>query len=185
MSESEDLGGDDLADLIDDTDGQEVEAVTDEEPTSSIPESAVTEGEDMDMSDPALADIMTDDGPEAASPDAPPEPAPEPTPTPVAAPEGSVDPSSTEDEQDFRAQVAGLAAPDDVERIIQLRRALVQTGHAAPTLADVAADVTGARLVVPEGDCDFYGSRPGGRAQGWATGFAFGSQRRAKRFGKF
>ena len=42
MSDAEDLESDSLADLIDDTDGQEVEAVTDAEPTSSIPEAAVT-----------------------------------------------------------------------------------------------------------------------------------------------
>ena len=49
--------------MIDDTDGQEVEAAIDEEPTSAIPEAAVAEGEEVDVADPSLADIMADDGP--------------------------------------------------------------------------------------------------------------------------
>ena len=77
MSDAEDLESDSLADLIDDTDGQEVEAVTGVEPTSAIPEAAVTEGDEVDVSDPALADIMADDGPETESSD---EPAPAPAP---------------------------------------------------------------------------------------------------------
>ena len=182
MSEPEDLGGDSLADLIDDTDGQEVEDQSDEEPTSSIPESAVTEGEDVDVSDPALADIMADDEPEEESADST-ESAP--VSAPVAAPEASADPASADEEQSFRTQVADLAATEDVERIIFLRRAIVERGASVPSLADVAADVTGAQLVTPEGDCDFYGSRPGSRAQGWVSGLSFGSPRRAKRFAKF
>jgi hypothetical protein len=185
MSESEDLGGDSLADLIDDTDGHEVETMSDQEPTSAIPESAVAEGDDIDMSDPALADIMADDDPEKASPVASPEAVAEAVSAPVATPEGSVDPSSPEDEKEFRAQVSGLAQKEDVDRIIFLRRALVKGGLAAPPLTVVAADVAGTRLISPMGDCDSYGSRPGGRAQGWVTGLAFGSQRRAKNFGEF
>ncbi|MBG30120.1 MAG: hypothetical protein CMI31_08980 [Opitutae bacterium] len=181
MSDSEDLEGDSLAELIDDTDGQEVETVADVEPTSSIPDEAVAEGDDVDVGDPALADIMADDGPESESP-AEPTPAPAPE---VVAPAGSTAPASSEDEQAFRSQVGGLAAPDDVERIITLRRALVQRGESPPALTDVAADVLGSQLVAPEGDCDFYGNRPSSRAQGWVTGLAFGSQRRAKRFAKF
>ena len=181
MSDAEDLEADSLADLIDDTDGQEVEAVTDVEPTSAIPEAAVTEGEEVDVSDPALADIMADDGPEMESSD---EPAPAPAPA-VVAPSGSADPASSEEEQDFRSKVGGLAATDDVERIIALRRKLVQRGETPPSLVDVAADVTGAQLVSPEGDCDFYSTRPSSRAQGWVSGLSFGAQRRAKRFAKF
>ncbi len=183
MSDSEDLEGDSLAELIDDTDGQEVETVTDVEPTSSIPDEAVAEGDDVDVADPALADIMADDGPEAERPA---EPAPAPAPVPeVVAPAGSTDPASSEDEQAFRSQVGGLAAADDVERIITLRRTLVQRGESPPSLTDVAADVLGSQLVAPEGDCDFYGNRPSSRAQGWVTGLSFGAQRRAKRFAKF
>ena len=181
MSESEDLGGDSLANLIDDTDGQEVETVTDEEPSSAIPASAVSEGEDIDVSDPALADIMADDEPETASAEAP-EPVAEPV---VAEPDISSAPASTDDEQDFRLQVSDLVASDDLDRIVFLHRALPRKGSPAPSLADIAADVTGARLVSPKGNADFYGSRPGGRAQGWVTGLAFGSPRRAKRFAKF
>ena len=183
MSEPEDLGGDSLADLIDDTDGHEVEAVADVEPTSAIPEAAATEGEEVDVSDPALADIMADDGPETESSD---EPAPVPAPAPaVVAPTGSADPASSEEEQDFRSKVSGLAATDDVELIIALRRKLVQRGESPPSLADVAADVNGSQLVSPEGDCDFYSTRPSSRAQGWVSGLSFGAQRRAKRFAKF
>ena len=181
MSDAEDLEADSLADLIDDTDGQEVEAVTDVEPTSAIPEAAVTEGEEVDVSDPALADIMADDGPETESSA---EPAPAPAPE-VVAPTGSADPASSEEEQIFRSKVAGLAATDDVEHIIALRRTLVQRGETPPSLADVAADVTGSQLVSPEGDCDFYSTRPSSRAQGWVSGLSFGAQRRAKRFAKF
>ncbi|MGE4551181.1 MAG: hypothetical protein AAEJ57_07305 [Opitutales bacterium] len=181
MSDAEDLEADSLADLIDDTDGQEVEAVTDVEPTSAIPEAAVTEGEEVDVSDPALADIMADDGPETESSD---EPAPAPAPA-VVAPTGSADPASSEEEQDFRSKVGGLAATDDVESIIALRRKLVQRGESPPSLAEVAADVTGSQLVAPEGDCDFYGIRPSSRAQGWVSGLSFGARRRAKRFAKF
>ena len=181
MSDSEDLGGDSLADLIDDTDGQEVETVTDEEPSSAIPAAAVSEGEDIDVADPALADIMADDGPEAASAETP-EPAADPV---VVEPAPSTTPASTDEEQDFRLQVSDLAASDDVERIIYLHRALTHRGSPVPALTDIAADVTGTRLVSPVGNSDFYDSRPGGRAQGWVTGLAFGSQRRAKRFAKF
>ena len=181
MSESEDLGGDSLADLIDDTDGEEVEPVTDAKPTSSIPPFAVSEGKDIDVSDPSLADIVADDGPEAASADAPAPPA-----DPAATePETSSSSASPDEEQSFRAQVANLAATDDVKRIIHLHRFLTQRGSPVPTLEYIAADITGARLASPEGNVDFYGSRPGGRAQGWVTGLAFGSQRRAKRFAKF
>lgn len=171
-----------MADLIDDTDGQEVEAESDEEPTSSIPESAVAEGEDVDVSDPALADIMADDEPGEESAD-PTESAP--VSAPVAAPEESADPASADEEQSFRTQVTGVAAAEDVERIIFLRRAIVERGANVPSLADIAADVTGTQLVAPEGVCDSYGSRPGGRAQGWVSGLSFGSSRRAKRFAKF
>ena len=181
MSDAEDLEADSLADLIDDTDGQEVEAVTDVEATSAIPDEAVTEGEDVDVSDPALADIMADDGPETESSD---EPAPAPAPA-VIAPTGSTDPASSEEEQDFRSKVGGLAATDDVELIIALRRKLVQRGESPPSLADVAADVNGSQLVSPEGDCDFYSTSPSSRAQGWVSGLSFGAQRRAKRFAKF
>ena len=103
----------------------------------------------------------------------------------MVAPSGSTDPASSEEEQAFRSQVGGLAAPYDVEHIITLRRALVQRGESPPALTDVAADVMGSQLVAPEGDCDFYGTRPSSRAQGWVTGLSFGSQRRAKRFAKF
>ena len=181
MSDAEDLEADSLADLIDDTDGQEVEAVADVEPTSSIPEAAVTEGDEVDVSDPALADIMADDGPETESSD---EPAPAPAPE-VVVPTGSADPASSEEEQIFRSKVAGLAATDDVESIIALRRTLVQRGESPPSLADVAADVNGSQLVSPESDCDFYSTRPSSRAQGWVSGLSFGAQRRAKRFAKF
>ena len=181
MSESEDLGGDSLADLIDDTDGHAVEPTPDLEPSSSIPETAASEGEDIDVSDPALADIMSDDGPDGESAEAPAAPA-EPV---VAAPVASAASASSEEVESFRAQVCDLVASDDVERIIHLHHALTQKGSAVPALADIAADVTGARLVSPVGNLDFYASRPAGRAQGWVTGLAFGSQRRAKRFAKF
>lgn len=181
MSESEDLGGDSLADLIDDTDGHEVEAAADEEPTSAIPESAVVEGEDIDVSDPDLADIMADDGPGEESAEAA-QAAPAPA---VTEPQGSTSPASSDDEQNFRSLVAPLAAADDVDRIVFLRRALVNQGVQAPSLADIAADIAGSSLVAPEGDCDLYGARPSGRAQGWVTGLSYGAQRRAKRFTKF
>jgi hypothetical protein len=181
MSESEDLGGDSLADLIDDTDGHEVEAAVDEEPTSAIPESAVAEGENIDVSDPGLADIMADDEPSGESAVAAPT-APVPV---VVEPQASVSPASADDEQNFRSQVAGLVSADDVENIVLIRRALLSQNSLAPSLADIAADIVGSSLVAPEGDCDFYGNRPGGRAQGWVSGLSFGAHRRAKRFAKF
>ena len=180
MSPSQDPEADALADLIDDTDGREVQADTDLEPTSSIPADAAATGEGSDISDPELADIMADDDARESSPQET-EPEPEPAPAPQPS-EVSADSASGDEEQAFRSRLIGLVAPDDTEQIILLRRALDQSGQAVPSLTDIAGDVTGEKFLATEGDCDAYSGRPGGRAQGWIVGLSFGSPMRAKNF---
>ena len=177
MSPSQDPEADALADLIDDTDGRAVQTDADLEPTSAIPAEAASTGGDSDISDPELADIMADGDSQESAPE---EPAPEPAPDPQPS-EAATD-SANGDEEAFRSQLIGLVAPDDTEQIILLRRALVQRGLTVPSLADIAGDVTGEKLLSSDGDCDAYSGRPGGRAQGWVVGLSFGSPNRAKNF---
>ncbi len=84
----------------------------------------------------------------------------------------------------FRRALAGLAAQAELDRIAHLRDTLAQRGDPVPELDEIAADVTGEKLISPEGDCDLYGRRPAARLEGWKVGLAFGSPRRAKRYNK-
>ena len=85
---------------------------------------------------------------------------------------------------DFRRSLANLAAQAELDRIAFLRDGLAKRGDPVPTLAEIAADVKGDKLLQPEGDCDLYGRRPNARLEGWQVGLAFGVPRRAKRFSK-
>lgn len=84
----------------------------------------------------------------------------------------------------FRKALAGLAAQAELDRIAFLRDDLAQRGESVPGLEEIVADVTGEKLLSPEGDCDLYGRRPAARLEGWKVGLAFGSPRRAKRYNK-
>lgn len=84
----------------------------------------------------------------------------------------------------FRRALAGLAAQAELDRIAFLRDDLAQRGEPVPSLDEIVADVTGEKLLSPEGDCDLYGRRPAARLEGWKVGLAFGSPRRAKRYNK-
>lgn len=85
---------------------------------------------------------------------------------------------------DFRRSLANLAAQAELDRFAFLRDGLAKRGDPVPTLAEIAADVIGDKLLQPEGDCDLYGRRPNARLEGWQVGLAFGVPRRAKRFSK-
>jgi hypothetical protein len=98
---------------------------------------------------------------------------------------GSVPHSHDEgDVAQFRKSLANLSRQLELDRLALLHKKLSDNGEKLPTLGQIADDISGARPLTPNGDCDQYGMRSSARLDGWLSGLSFGANRRAKKFPK-
>ena len=82
----------------------------------------------------------------------------------------------------FRKSLAGLSRQLELDRLTLLHKALSDNGEVLPTLGQIADDISGAKPLSSDGDCDEYGRRSSSRLEGWLSGLSFGAKRRAKKF---
>ena len=84
----------------------------------------------------------------------------------------------------FRKSLANLSRQLELDRLALLHKKLSGNGEKLPTLGQIADDISGAKPLTPNGDCDQYGKRSSARLDGWLSGLSFGTNRRAKKFPK-
>ena len=84
----------------------------------------------------------------------------------------------------FRKSLANLSRQLELDRLALLHKKLSGSGEKLPTLGQIADDISGAKPLTPNGDCDQYGKRSTARLDGWLSGLSFGANRRAKKFPK-
>ncbi len=84
----------------------------------------------------------------------------------------------------FRKSLANLSRQLELDRLALLHKKLSGNGEKLPTLGQIADDISGAKPLTPNGDCDQYGKRSTARLDGWLSGLSFGANRRAKKFPK-
>lgn len=84
----------------------------------------------------------------------------------------------------FRKSLSNLSRQLELDRLALMHKTLSGNGEKLPTLGQIADDISGARPLTPDGDCDQYGKRSTARLDGWLSGLSFGSNRRAKKFPK-
>ena len=98
---------------------------------------------------------------------------------------GSVPHSHDEgDVAQFRKSLANLSRQLELDRLALLHKKLSVNGEKLPTLGQIADDISGAKPLTPNGDCDQFGKRSTARLDGWLSGLSFGANRRAKKFPK-
>ena len=87
-------------------------------------------------------------------------------------------------QRQFRKSLANLSRQLELDRLALLHKKLSGNGEKLPTLGQIADDISGAKPLTPNGDCDQYGKRSSARLDGWLSGLSFGTNRRAKKFPK-
>jgi hypothetical protein len=200
---SEDLNDQELADLMADpeVEGKEVEKTDDGVggveggiPPEIMDDSAIDSSEEaMSIDDFDDSDSNEPSNEEGNSVDSAPSVETEviaPDPIVSAPPQPKVTNGSVPHAQDegdvaqFRKSLSNLSRQLELDRLALMHKTLSGNGEKLPTLGQIADDISGARPLTPDGDCDHYGKRSTARLDGWLSGLSFGSNRRAKKFPK-